>query len=73
MNALVDYENKALGMAERRVYRKHTRIVIIVESILFVMAWILGLGNLMALIAMCFSVVGVSLETGKTGNIVIPN
>lgn len=65
MNAPVDHENKVLDATERRVYRKRTRIALIVESFLFVMVWMFGLGNLMAIIAMRFSVVGVSLVMGN--------
>lgn len=65
MNTPVDHENKVLDMTERRVYRKRTRIVLIVESILFVMAWMLEWGSLMAVIAMCFGIVGISLAMGK--------
>ena len=65
MNAPVDHENKVLDVTERRVYRKRARIVLILEGILFVIAWMFGLGNLMAIIVMCFSIVGVSLVMGK--------
>lgn len=65
MNAPVDHKNKVLDMTERRVYRKRTRIVLILESILFVIVWLLGLGNLVAVIAMCFGIVGISLAMGK--------
>lgn len=65
MNAPVDHKNKVLDMTERRVYRKRTRIVLILESILFVIVWLLGLGNLVAVIAMCFGIVGISLTMGK--------
>lgn len=65
MNAPVDHENKVLDMTERRIYRKRTRIVLVVESILLVMAWMLGLGNLMAVIEMGFGITAISLVAGN--------
>lgn len=65
MNAPVDHENKVLDMTERRVYRRRTRVVLVLESTLFVIAWTLGLGNLMVVITMCFGIVGVALVMGK--------
>lgn len=68
VNAPVDHENKVLDMTERRVYRKRTRIILILESVLFVMAWVFGLGNLMAVIAMCFGITAISLVAGNVFN-----
>lgn len=65
MNAPVDHENKVLDMTERCVYRKRTRIVLIVESILLVIAWMFELGNLMAVIEMSFIITAISLLAGN--------
>lgn len=65
MKAPVDHENKVLDMTEQRVYRKRTRVVLVLEGVLFVMAWIFGLENLMVVIAMCFSITAISLVAGN--------
>lgn len=64
-NAPVDNVNKVLDAVERKVYRKRARIVLGVESIMFVTGWIAGWGELVAVIVMCFGVVGISLAVGK--------
>lgn len=64
-NAPVDNENRVLDMVEQSVYRKRTRIVLGLEGILFAAAWILRWENLMAIVAMCFAIVGISLAAGK--------
>ncbi len=63
--APVGNQNKLLDEMEQKVYRKRTRIVLLLESILLIPACVFGWKELLMVIAMCFSIVGTTLLAGK--------
>ncbi len=65
LNAPIGNASKVLDVVEQKVYRKRTRIILILESALFAMAWVFECEVLLAVIAMCFGIVGMLLVMGK--------
>lgn len=63
--APVDNHNKSFDMIEYNVYRKRTRIVLIVEIIIFILSMLLNQELFYKAIAMSFSLEGLSLIIGK--------
>lgn len=63
--APVGNQNKLLDEMEQRVYRKRTRIVLLLESMLLILACVFEWKELLAVITMCFSIVGITLLAGK--------
>ena len=61
----VGNKNKILDTIEIRVYRRRTRIVLIIESVLFILAYMMRWKRVMIIITMSFSIVGISLIAGK--------
>lgn len=61
----VENSNKRLDEMEYKVYKRRTRILLILEGILFVLAWYLHWKNLFVVITMCFMIVGISVLAGK--------
>lgn len=65
LNAPISNANKVLDVVEQKVYRKCTRIVLGLEVIIFFAIWVLRLDRLIAVVPMCFSVVGMFMVMGK--------
>lgn len=63
--APVENVNKQLDSIECGVYRKRTRVVLLLETLLFVLSVIFDWNELMIVIAMTFSIMCVVLLTGK--------
>lgn len=63
--APVENGNKRLDNEECRVYRKRTRTILLLETLLFVLSLMFGWEGLMIVITMGFSIVCVVLLTGK--------
>ena len=63
--APVENENKRLEQVEYRVYRKRARMVLLLESTLFVIALAFRWEELIAVITIGFFIVGMSLMIGK--------
>lgn len=63
--APVDTPNKLLNVLEQGVYRKHARIVLVTEGIVFIVACILRYETLYAAVTMSYFIVAVSLVAGK--------
>lgn len=68
--APVGNQNKMLDELERRVYKKRTRIVLVLEGILFAGAFALEWNVLSTLIMIGFAVVGVSVIAGQESLII---
>lgn len=62
--APVDNQNKKLDKTERRVYRKRTRYILILEIFLFVLALLLDWRKTVSVIAIVFVITGTSLAIG---------
>ena len=63
--APVENPNKRLDEEERRVYGRRARIILIVESVLFLLALLFGWEKLMTVITAGFATVGISLIAGQ--------
>lgn len=63
--APVENGNKHLDHDEHRIYRKRTRLILLSEGALFVMAAAFGWKKLVTAITIDFFIVGVSLVTGR--------
>lgn len=63
--APIGNDNKHLDQMECKVYRRRTRIILSLEMGLFVAALLFGWEMLIAVVAMAFSIVGVSLVAGR--------
>ena len=63
--APVENDNKLLDQTEYRIYRKRTRLVLLLEGILFMLASFLGWKELMVVLTIVFFIVGISLLAGK--------
>lgn len=63
--APVGNPNKLLDEIEYRVYRKRTRIVLLMEGVLSVLSWICFWVELSAITASCFFIVGMALIAGR--------
>lgn len=63
--APVGNQNKLLDEMEQIVYRKRTRMVLFLENMLLILAYIFDWKELLMVITMCFSIVGVTLIAGK--------
>lgn len=63
--APVENDNKHLDKVECRVYRKRTRVILLLESLLFVLAFVIAWKELIVVVAMDFFIVCVVLITGR--------
>ena len=63
--APVDTPNKLLNVLEQGVYRKHARIVLVTEGIVFISACVWRYEALYAAVTMSYFIVAVSLVAGK--------
>lgn len=63
--APVENLNKRLDKLERRVYGERTRMILVIEGTLFVIAMVLDWDRLIAVSVANFAIVGVSLVAGK--------
>lgn len=63
--APVENDNKHLDQAEYRVYRKRARLILILETVLFILAVVFIWKELVVAITIDFFIVGVSLLAGK--------
>lgn len=63
--APVDTPNKLLDVLEQGVYRKHARIVLVTEGIVFISACVWRYEALYAAVTMSYFIVAVSLVAGK--------
>lgn len=63
--APVGNQNKLLDEMEQKVYRKRTRIVLFLESMLLILACVFDWKELLMVITMCFSIVGMTILAGK--------
>lgn len=63
--APVENGNKHLDHDEHRIYRKRTRLILLSEGALFVVAVAFGWEKLVTVITIDFFIVGVSLVTGR--------
>lgn len=63
--APVETENKVLDVQEKKIYRKRTRIILIVECFLLMVALFNQWRTWMVVITMAFSIVGICLIFGK--------
>lgn len=65
LTAPVGNRNKLLDDVEQKVYRKRTRIILLLESTLLILAFVFGWKELYIVITMCFAIVGTTLLAGK--------
>ncbi len=63
--APVECFNKQLEELEKKKYGKRTRIVLLVEVVLSIVAYLFHLNSLLRGLTMCFSIIAVSLLAGK--------
>jgi len=63
--APVENDNKLLDQTEYRIYRKRTRLVLLLEGTLFMLALFLGWKELTVVLTIVFFIVGISLLAGK--------
>lgn len=63
--APVENNNKHLDQAEQKVYRKRTRMILMLECMLFIFALVLDLKGLVVVIAIDFFIVSISLLAGR--------
>ena len=63
--APVESANMRLDMTEKIVYRKRTRIVLLVQILILFVSILLSWERMIEMISICFFVVGVSLLIGK--------
>ncbi len=63
--APVGNQNKLLDEMEHKVYRKRTRIILLLESILLILAFVFEWKELYIVITICFAIVGTTLLAGK--------
>ncbi len=63
--APVGNQNKLLDDMEKKVYRKRTRIILLLESTLLILAFVFGWKELYIVITMCLTIVGTTLLAGK--------
>ncbi len=63
--APVGNDNKHLDQAECKVYRKRTKMLLLLEGILFLAAVVFGWRELVVVVTMDFFIVGVSLVAGR--------
>ncbi|MCM1186994.1 MAG: accessory gene regulator B family protein [Lachnoclostridium sp.] len=63
--APVENHNKCLDLTEYRVYKKRTRLLLLLEGTLFVAAVFFRLRELITVITIDFFIVGISLVAGK--------
>lgn len=63
--APVENGNKHLDKDEHRIYRKRTRLILLSESVLFLVAAAVGWKEVVVVITIDFLIVGVSLVAGK--------
>lgn len=63
--APVENDNKLLDQTERRIYRKRTRLVLLLEGTLFMLALFFGWKELTVVLTIVFFIVGISLMAGK--------
>lgn len=61
----IENENKRLDETERQVYRRRTRILLVSESLLFILSFLLGWAEMQRIIAMSLFIVGAVVVTGK--------
>lgn len=63
--APVENNNKHLDQTEQKVYRKRTRIVLLLECILFIFALVFNLKKLIVVLTIDFFIVSISLFSGR--------
>lgn len=63
--APVGNDNKHLDQVEYKVYRRRTRMLLLLEGVLFVTAAVFGWKDLVVVVTMDFFIVGISLVAGR--------
>lgn len=61
----IENANKPLDAISKRIFRKRTRGILLVETILGLLSLFLGKNDMLKLTTMSFSIVGISLLMGK--------
>ena len=61
----IENENKRLDETERQVYRRRTRILLVAESLLFILSFLLGWVEMQRIIAMSLFIVEAVVVAGK--------
>ena len=61
----IENANKRLDETEHQVYRRRTRILLVAESLLFILSCLLGWDKMQRIIAMSLFVVGIVVVIGK--------
>ena len=65
MMAPVENDNKILDQTEHRIYRKRTRLILLLEGTLFILAVFFGWKKLTVVLTIVFFIVSISLLAGK--------